>query len=598
MEFRILGPLQVLDDGVPVEIAGAKQQVVLALLVLRANEMVGSERLIDELWGERPPRNAAGALYNHVSRLRKVLGPDVLARREWGYVLRTPPESIDLRRFEAMLSDAEQLPARERSQELTKALALWRGPPLAGLESEAALQREIARLEDARVDTIERRIDADLEAGRNSDLVGELESLIALHPVREHLRWQLILSLYRAGRQAEALEVYRETRRVLAEELGLEPSPELRELERAILRQDPSLAIATAPARAPGAPPEPPAARGHRRRLLAGLAVLFGLGIAAATTLALVLASADHPSTEAAGQKPIVVTELPPQTTAAPTTPAAARPPRQHRRAKPASPTHTTAAAAPATTSSPPTTGRAIPPSVTPANTTKKKATPPRAPTTPRLPTITDKFNNDSLDPTIWGGIQRTDDNVSIAETGGQLQITVGAQAQPALHHRPSGDSTFIDVHVGTDCSFPGDFDARVDYTLLEWPAGDEVFAFLGSAGAGGAGGRLSLPWGDYYEGWVSPNGSGGDFQLSDGSGSLRIVRVKGSESVYWGHHGSWTELARGYSQDPAIPVLGMSTSGSPERPFGHQEAKVAFDNLVVTGANPNCPLGSKPSGP
>jgi len=171
-------------------------------------------------------------LYNHVSRLRKALGPDLLAHREWGYVLRTPPESIDLRCFEAMVSEAEQKPAHERAEKLREALALWYGPPLAGLESEVALQREIARLEGLREETIERRIDADLEAGRDSDLIGELEMLIAEQPLREHLRWQLILSLYRAGRQAEALEVYRETRRVLAEELGLEPSLELRELER------------------------------------------------------------------------------------------------------------------------------------------------------------------------------------------------------------------------------------------------------------------------------------------------------------------------------------------------------------------------------
>ena len=206
VEFRILGPLQVLDGGVPVEITGAKQQAVLGLLILRANEMVGSGRLIEMLWGDRAPRNAAGALYNHVSRLRKALGPDLLAHREWGYVLRTPPESIDLRCFEAMVSEAEQKPAQERAEKLREALALWYGPPLAGLESEVALQREIARLEGLREETIERRIDADLEAGRDSDLIGELEMLIAEQPLRERLRWQLILSLYRAGRQADGVE--------------------------------------------------------------------------------------------------------------------------------------------------------------------------------------------------------------------------------------------------------------------------------------------------------------------------------------------------------------------------------------------------------
>jgi DNA-binding SARP family transcriptional activator len=500
MEFRILGSLQVFDDGVPIEIAGTKQQVVLALLVLRANEMVRSERLIDELWGEHAPRNAAGALYNHVSRLRKALGPDVLGRREWGYVLRTPPESIDLRRFETMLAESEPLPALERAQKLNDALALWRGPPLAGLESEPAVQREIARLEDLRVGAIERRIDADLEAGRTSDLAGELGSLIAQHPMREHLRWQLILSLYRAGRQAEALEIYRETRRVLAEELGLEPSLELRELERAILRQDPSLAIAAAPPPAP--PSERPRTPSRRRPLLGGLAVLLGLGIAAVVAL---------------------------------------------------------------------------------------KPAPNEASTTTKYVTIADNFNRRYLDPTVWGGIQRTDRNVSILDTGRRLQIAVGARAKPGVS--TAGNRVIIDIHVGTACSFPGDFDARVDYTMLNWPVGDGVLAFLDSADAGGAVGRESLRTGDGYLGWVVPDGNSNAVQLSDRSGSLRIARVKGVETVYFLHHGSWATLAGGHSSSHrAIPVLGMITSDAPDRPFGHQEARVAFDNFVVTGANPNCP--------
>jgi DNA-binding SARP family transcriptional activator len=170
------------------------------------------------------------------------LAPEVLARREWGYVLRADEDSIDLRRFERLLALADPLPAVERSAKLAEALKLWRGPAIADLAGEPGLQTEIARLDDLRLTTLERRIDADLEAGRNAELVGEVEALIAAHPLREHLRWQLILALYRAGRQAEALEVYRETRRVLTEELGLEPSPELRELEKAILRQDPAIA--------------------------------------------------------------------------------------------------------------------------------------------------------------------------------------------------------------------------------------------------------------------------------------------------------------------------------------------------------------------
>src|SRR5262249_25748458 len=217
-------------------------------------------------------------------RLRKALGPEVLARREWGYVLRADEEAIDLRRFERLVAAAESLPARERSVTLAEALQLWRGPALADLANEPGLQAEIARLDELRLTTLERRIDADLEAGRNGELVGEIEALIAAHPLREHLRSQLILALYRAGRQAEALEVYRETRRVLTEELGLEPSPELRELETAILRHDPAIAAIVS---VPPAATEP--TRGWRRRgvLLAALLALLLLGLGLGAALAL-----------------------------------------------------------------------------------------------------------------------------------------------------------------------------------------------------------------------------------------------------------------------------------------------------------------------
>ena len=204
VEFLVLGPLDVMHGDTSIGIAGSKRKALLVLLILRANEVVRTELLIDELWGEQPPRNAAAALQSHVSRLRKALGSEVVARREWGYILRTPPESIDLSRFQRLLVEAHPLPARERAAKLAEALDLWRGPPLADLMLEPGLQEEIARLDELRLSTIERRIDADLEAGRSSELIEELERLIANHPVREHLRWQLILSLYRADRQAEA----------------------------------------------------------------------------------------------------------------------------------------------------------------------------------------------------------------------------------------------------------------------------------------------------------------------------------------------------------------------------------------------------------
>jgi len=602
MDFRILGPLQVLDGDTPVEISGAKQQAVLALLILRANEMVGSERLIDELWGERTPRNAAGALYNHVSRLRKALGPDLLARREWGYVLRTPSESIDLRRFETLVAEAEQLPARERARKLTEALALWRGPPLAGLESEVGLQREIARLDELRVETIERRIDADLEAGRNSDLVGELEMLIAEHRVREHLRWQLILSLYRAGRQAEALEVYRETRRVLTEELGLDPSPELRELEKAILRQDPTLAVAPQPAR-PTMPSEQPR-RSRRRLLLGGLLGLAVLASGAAAAVALI--RSDRPARNSAGTL-VVITRTTPSGTTTSTT---RRPPShiKPKQTRPSSttPNHTqpTPTTSTTRTTSPPTTNTHTTTTARPPTTTTKKPTTRQATTTPKPPTtttpktppkqltISDTFNSAILDSTIWGE-STTDANVSIVETGGQLQITIGAAAQPV------GSWGQIEGLAWTKCTLLENFDARVDYTLREWPAGDNVYVQLTGLGGNFGVGRVNSSLrGDEYNSWITPGG--GALPLADPSGSLRMTRVGALVTTYFWHRNGWQRLASGVPSGGVLAGFGLQAVWNPDPtlgndPFGHQEAKVAFDNFTVTGADPICPPGSQP---
>jgi len=233
MEFRLLGPLDVQREGAPLEVRGSKRRALLAFLVLHANEVVRRDRLIDELWGERPPTNATAALHNHVSRLRKDLGGNVLVSKPWGYVLRADPAKVDVQRFESLVAEAKPLAARDRRAKLADALALWRGPALADLGHEPSLAVEIARLEDMRLSALEQRIDADLELGSHAQLVLELETLIGEHPLRERLRGQLILALYRSGRQAEALETYRETRRLLVDELGIEPSAELREIGRA-----------------------------------------------------------------------------------------------------------------------------------------------------------------------------------------------------------------------------------------------------------------------------------------------------------------------------------------------------------------------------
>jgi DNA-binding SARP family transcriptional activator len=241
LEFRILGPLEVAGEGEPLQLSGQKQRALLALLLLDVNRVVSTDRIVDALWGEEPPKTAATSLQNFVSQLRKLLGPDVLVTKPPGYQLRIAPEQLDLARFVRLVEEAREEPPAERAAKLRRALALWRGRPLADLGFEAFAQQEIGRLEELRLAALEDRVEAELEAGRHSDLVGELEAFADEHPLRERLRSQLMLALYRSGRQAEALQIYHDTRRVLVDELGIEPSPTLQQLHGAILRQDPGL---------------------------------------------------------------------------------------------------------------------------------------------------------------------------------------------------------------------------------------------------------------------------------------------------------------------------------------------------------------------
>jgi DNA-binding SARP family transcriptional activator len=254
MEFRILGPLEVWDGGCEVSLGGPKPRALLAVLLLHPNEVVPADRLIDELWGEDSPERAAAALRVNVSRLRKALPQDVLATRSPGYVIRVEPDALDLHCFERLVAEGRSLLARslaaDASNRLREALSLWRGPALADFVYENFAQTAIARLEEIRLAAVELRIDADLVLGRHDELVGELETLVAEHPLRERLRRYLMTALYRSGRQAEALDAYQDARRSFVDELGIEPSPALQELERAILKQDPSLDVErTAPVR-------------------------------------------------------------------------------------------------------------------------------------------------------------------------------------------------------------------------------------------------------------------------------------------------------------------------------------------------------------
>jgi DNA-binding SARP family transcriptional activator/tetratricopeptide (TPR) repeat protein len=241
MDFRILGPLEVRDRGASVQLRGRKQRALLAVLVLHAGELVSSDALIDALWAESLPRTARAALQNHVLRLRRALGPGLVESRAGGYVLQVLPDQIDLGRFERLTAEARVTEGDERAEKLREALELWRGPPLADLAFEPFAAHEAPRLEELRTTALEDLIDARLAIGGGADLVPELEQLIAEHPFRERLRGQLMIALYRSGRQADALEAYQETRRTLVDELGIDPGAALRKLEQAILRQDASL---------------------------------------------------------------------------------------------------------------------------------------------------------------------------------------------------------------------------------------------------------------------------------------------------------------------------------------------------------------------
>jgi len=260
LEFRLLGPLEARLDDAPLDLGGPRARTVLALLVLDANRAVSADRLIEGVWDERAPATAASTLQSYVSRLRKTLGADVVRSAGAGYELRVESERIDLRRFEDLAAAGHDAlaagDARGALGALERALELWRGEPFGDLAYEAWAIPEAARLSELRLAVMEDRLDAELSLGRHGDLVGELELLVARHPLRERVREQLMLALYRAGRQAEALEVFQDARRRLVDELGLDPARSLQELHQAILRQDPGLERPAAADASEGPDPE------------------------------------------------------------------------------------------------------------------------------------------------------------------------------------------------------------------------------------------------------------------------------------------------------------------------------------------------------
>ena len=546
----------------------------------------------------RAPANAAGSLHNHVSRLRKSLGPDILATQAWGYVLRVDPERIDRHRFERLVRDARPLPARERSAKLAEALALWRGPALADLVYEPALAKEVARLDELRLTVLEARIDADLELGRNSEIVGELEALIAKLPLREHLRWQLILALYRADRQAEALEVYRETRRLLADELGLEPSPALRDLEKAILRHDPSLA-ALAPV-ASRALPDEVQRRPRRRWLLTGVVGTLTLASGAAAAVALVRSNHhEHIAATPATQTLLVITE--PTQTVTTTTKHHTRPaiPPKPRQTTSQTATITVAQPAPppASTTTPKTPSHKPPtePRTTPPKPPAKTTTTTRTTTTPKPPpsplvTIGDDFSSDTINRQLW--FPSSDGTgVDVAQRNGRLEITMHADATPdPVYHSMIGD-------YATSCSFSGDFDASIDYTLLDWPpANGTQTGFLMAFGDGHLGiVRFTTPEGDAYSSgmYANADASGATFRqmlTTDTSGGFRLTRVGSLITVYTRSTEAWVKFA---STHRAGPVQLQPYLWASDAAFARKDVTVAFDNFALTFPQSSSPCAA-----
>ena len=262
MEYRILGPLKVVDEGELVPLGRLKERLVLAILLLNANQFVSRERLIDDLWGEAPPPTAKKAVNVYVSQLRKVLarnGHDPITTADGGYRLVVDDDELDVSRLRQLLARArERASAGEleaAAELLREALGLWRGPTLAGLLLESRGRDEIAQLDEFRLTALMDRIDCDIALGRHEQVLGELSLLVREHPLRERLRAQQMLALYRAERQAEALDAYAEARRTLVDDLGIEPSEALQRLQQAILRHDPSLATPAGIAAVNGVPP-------------------------------------------------------------------------------------------------------------------------------------------------------------------------------------------------------------------------------------------------------------------------------------------------------------------------------------------------------
>jgi DNA-binding SARP family transcriptional activator len=305
-EFRLLGPLEIVVDGRPVRLDAGKPRALLALLLLNRNRAVATDVLVEELWGEAAPARATKTVQVYISQLRKALGPDRVVTKPPGYELRVEEGELDLDRFERLATEARERlaggDAKGAAQLLEQALALWRGPALREFRTEPFADAAASRLEELRLAAQEDLLQAEIDAGRHADALPGLETLVKAEPLRERPRELLMVALYRAGRQADALDLYRRTRELYVEELGIEPGPALQELERAVLRQDPSLRapLRAAPSSVAAAPAAP-----RRRWPLALAAALAAIAVAVGAVVLSRGGGGDGTTTSTSTQAPL-----------------------------------------------------------------------------------------------------------------------------------------------------------------------------------------------------------------------------------------------------------------------------------------------------
>jgi DNA-binding SARP family transcriptional activator len=566
MDFRILGSLQVFDGDREIGVSGGKQRALLAFLLLRANHAVSEDVLIEAVWGESASAKAGSNLHVLVWRLRGSIGADRVAREAGGYLIRVEDGELDVDRFERL----------RREQRFGEALAVWRGPPLADFAYEPWAENEIRRLEELRLLALEGRIDADLASGEHAELVGELQSLVAEHPLRETLRRQLIVALYRSGRQAEALEAYRDARRMLDEELGLVPSPALRELEAAVLRQDPEL---NAPSRMRAIVPV-----GRRRRgaLVAALAALLGFAGAATTAVLLQRPDGDRVSAAPLPDRPTTTSSARARDT--PTTTrrvVVVRPQRTRPKPKaspPRTPTRVTARPAPPPAPPP------SPPKEAAARTRPRSIPPPPPQSQPQPTTaperFTDNFSDGVRSGAFWHQIV-TGTGITLAERNGRLEVEFAADGVAG------GEYNILGAHYGTQCRFLGDFDARVEFELLDWPPLNGVQVGLNAWFTRRGGvmiARQSQTWDEEYMSWADPRSN--SRPTLDTRGSLRIRRVGNTISTHYKSGKEWLSL--GAARTDEAPMLAIQAMTTNEQ-FGDKPVRVAFDNFELVAQQPVC---------